>query len=236
MIRRVVTAALAVALLAAGGGCASPSQVATPIPRPTIDPVEAIYRLVVRSCAAAQNGEAVATGVAVARGRIVTVAHTFRHAASLTIYDADGTTVPAVLTVLDDERDLAIIDLLDDRTASDDSVWWLPLAPVDDGSTAIVLTAAGETITAKPATVVRQLDVTIDGVGLRAGLELTADIDPGDSGAPVVTTGDRVAGIVFATDRDEPRGWAIAASEIDAALAQPTGGPISLDCQPISGE
>lgn len=210
-------AALVLAALAAS--CGPSVGQAEP---PTVDPSDAVYRVVVGSCTG--ETEAVATGVAIAPGRIATVAHTFDDAASVTLYTADGTPVDAVATLLDDARDIALLDATVDRET------WLPLGSVADGSEASVVTAAEATVEIKPATVVRQLDVTIDGVGLRAGLELDADIDQGDSGAPVIANELAVAGIVFATERDDRRGWAIAASEIEAALALPSSGPISFDC------
>ena len=45
---------------------------------------------------------------------------------------------------------------------------------------------------------VRRISARLDGAGPRPALELRADVAAGDSGAPVVTAGGRLAGVVFA--------------------------------------
>jgi hypothetical protein len=45
-------------------------------------------------------------------------------------------------------------------------------------------------------------------------LELRGDVEPGDSGAPVLTSSGEVVGVVFAESRSRPgRAWAVDASD-----------------------
>jgi S1-C subfamily serine protease len=62
--------------------------------------------------------------------------------------------------------------------------------------------------------VVRRADASIDGSAWkRPVLELRGDVQPGDSGAPVLTSDGRLLGVVFAQSRSRPgRAWATDAS------------------------
>ena len=53
----------------------------------------------------------------------------------------------------------------------------------------------------RPAPVVRHIRASVDGGPRRPALEIRADVAAGDSGAPLVTAGGRVAGVVFARSR-----------------------------------
>jgi S1-C subfamily serine protease len=55
----------------------------------------------------------------------------------------------------------------------------------------------------------RTEDIYVEGETVRPGLELSADIEPGDSGG-VVMVGDKVVGVVWARSRQQPgRAYAI---------------------------
>jgi hypothetical protein len=56
----------------------------------------------------------------------------------------------------------------------------------------------------RPAPTVRRIRARVDGLR-RPALELRADVAAGDSGAPVVTPGGRLAGVVFARSRGRAR-------------------------------
>lgn len=213
-------AAVVMALLLSAGplaACGRPGS-------PTGDrrAADAVYRVVAEACGS--GVEEIATGAAVADDLVVTVAHTFERARSIALGRADGAAEPAELVWLDAERDLAILRL-EGRVGP-----WLELMATSTGDEVTVISAAGPTVETIPATVLRRVEVTLDGAGRRAGLELAAEIGPGDSGAPVVDASGAIVGIVFATDRGEPRAWAVAASEIETALAQPRRGPVDLRC------
>jgi hypothetical protein len=55
----------------------------------------------------------------------------------------------------------------------------------------------------------------------RPGLELAAQIDPGDSGAPVLDGRGRLVGVLYARSRDaDGTAWAVDASAARALLAR----------------
>jgi S1-C subfamily serine protease len=209
------------------GGPARPAIIATffattltaiagcgPSPVPP-EPIDAVLRVEVEACGG--NNQQRATAVAVSDRTAATVAHTFGSARSFELVDNQGRSQAAAIIWLDPDRDIALLEL-DGPVAS-----WLPLGDEVDGSDVELITAAGEDeFTSKAASIVRHVNATLDGEGDRAALELAADIEPGDSGAPLVDDEGEVVGIVFAAARGRQRGWAIAASEIEAALAQST--------------
>lgn len=53
----------------------------------------------------------------------------------------------------------------------------------------------------RPAPIARRIRASVDGGPRRAALELRAQVAVGDSGAPVITDGGRVAGVLFARSR-----------------------------------
>ena len=57
-----------------------------------------------------------------------------------------------------------------------------------------------------PARIIRRVNVTLDGAR-RPALELDAEIEPGDSGAPLTHDG-KIVGVVFA--RGQRSAWAVA--------------------------
>jgi S1-C subfamily serine protease len=66
---------------------------------------------------------------------------------------------------------------------------------------------------------VRRIRASVDGGPRRRALELRAAVAAGDSGAPVVTTSGRVAGVVFARSRTRAgSAYAVDASAVEALL------------------
>lgn len=194
-----------------------------PAPIVPVAPPEAVAAITVERCDG--SGDVTAVAAAVAPDRLVTVAHAFVDAGSLAVVDSEGESVTAAVVYLDEDRDISLLELADHNGG------WFELGRVHEGDAVTVLAPGGEDgIASAPTNIVRVVDVSIDGVGLRAGLELDANIEPGRSGAPVVDGDGVMVGMAFAADRDARNAWAIAASEIEAALAQPTGGPIELSC------
>jgi hypothetical protein len=128
---------------------------------------------------------AIATGAAVGRGEVLTVAHVLDGARSVRVAGR-----PARVVRVDRRRDLA----------------WLA-ADVRPGAFADglhVLRAGRPAV--NPARVLRRVTARIGGV-TRPALELDADVEPGDSGAPL-TRGGRIVGVVFA--RGTRSAWAVA--------------------------
>ena len=126
-------------------------------------------------------GHDVAKGFVAADGRVVTVAH---------VLGGDTVAVdgrPASVVRVDRRLDLAVL-----RVGGIEGE-----ARFGGGS--------GTTVLGRPAPVVRHIDARVDGSAPRPALELRADVETGDSGAPVITASGRVAGIVFARSRTRAR-------------------------------
>jgi hypothetical protein len=120
-----------------------------------------------------------ATGFVAADDRVVTVAH---------VLDGDEVTVGgrrATVLRRDGGLDLALLHVPGVRGS----------ARIESGGTEVRVRAVDEE---RPATITRRIAARIDGAPPRPALELHADVDTGDSGAPVITGSGRVAGIVFA--------------------------------------
>jgi hypothetical protein len=218
--RRSLLPALLATMLAAICGCAAAG------PTEPTEPASAVFRVDVVACDG--NHLQRATAVAVAGDLAATVAHTFSSARSFELIDHAGQARAATIVLLDPGRDVALLRL-DDATAPS-----LLLGRGEDGgSVELIAAAADGTFTTKPAVILRHVDATLDGEGDRAALELEAEIEPGDSGAPLIDGEGRVVGIVFAAARSsEPRGWGIAASEVEDALARRSGEDVALSCEP----
>jgi trypsin-like peptidase len=123
-----------------------------------------------------------ATGFVAADDRVVTVAH---------VLDGGEVTVGgrrATIVRRDDQLDLALLHVPGVRGSA------RPAAPGE----------GRVWIAGRPATVVRRIAARIDGAPPRPALELRATISTGDSGAPVVTRGGSVAGVVFARSNARP--------------------------------
>ncbi len=153
-----------------------------------------------------------ATAVAVGPTTLASAGHPFELFSDLTVTDAGGVSHDAVLIYLDLDKDISLIELA--STASD----FLSIGEPETGAPVELLTFRNGEFQPRDATIVRKLDISIDGEGDRRGLELRAGIEPGDSGAGVVIDGSLV-GVVFGADPVDPNhGWAVSSEEIAEAL------------------
>ena len=179
-----VVVALALALLLAamvvGGGPRTPAVVAVRVAGP--------------------GGSAeVATGVVVAPGRVVTVAHVLRRGQGIEVVDGRGVPRRATVARARPGQDLALLDA--------PGVTGPPARYDRAAGSLTLLLRRDERVTARPAGLRRRIVADLvdqPGRPRRAALELGAAILPGDSGAPVVDEDGDVVGIVFArsTRRD----------------------------------
>lgn len=193
----------------------------------------AVYRVIVEECGSPNKRRAIAA--AVDNDLVVTAAHTLDQAKTVSLSAAtDGgepesdVQVAAEIVYLDLERDVAMLRL------AEPAVSVLTMAdPPERGSVSISSYADnGEPIT-KSATVSQLLDATLGGEGLRAAIRLDADIEPGDSGAPVIDEDGRLVGMVFATTQGSAVGWAISSTELVTALEvvrTSRSEPLALTC------
>lgn len=156
-------------------------------------------------------------GVVVGPGLAVTVAHGVIQGDGFRIEDSD-----AQVVALDLRSDLALLEFnerLDapavrmGNSASGDDVW------IVGGLTSPQV--AGE-VASTPT--IRIAEVLGTNRVSRAGLELRADLEEGDSGAGVFGPDQKLVGIVFAVN-DERDGvaWGVASSEIETLMASDRG-------------
>ena len=182
-----------------------------------------------------------ATAVVVAGNLVVSVAHPFVETKSFELRDNTGQEVEAVLIYLDPERDLAVLRITDDTNSggvsTSDSEPRKGLRfgePHEEVDVRYVTFANGDPDigpTIIDATILRYTRLTLDGAGDRAGIELRAPIESGDSGGPVLNSDGEILGLVFATAKGSDTGWAIASEEVVAAIKRAEGhDPIPLVC------
>ncbi len=190
-------------------------------------PLQATLRLELTECGT--SNEQRASAVAVDRGPgnlAVTVAHAFDNIESFVVQEANGSTMTAELVHLDVDRDLAVIRL--ERGAAETLGVADPNVETTDVS--LITYSNDDGPERKPASILRFVRLSLDGVGDRDGIELGADIESGDSGGPVIDDEGRLVGMVFATSRGDDRGWAVASNEIERAIDAATT-PIPLVCR-----
>ena len=162
----------------------------------------------------ASRPDEVATAFALGSDRALTVAHVV-DGSVVRLRDGRRATVRSV----DQVNDVAVLSVPGLRA---------PRTRVGAGSGAVAILVVREgRVAALPARIRRAIDARIrtpDGrrVVRRPALELAAAIEPGDSGAPVVTRDGRVAGVVFAQSSARP-GIAYAVSALAALPRRPAG-------------
>ncbi|MDH5519511.1 MAG: serine protease [Acidimicrobiia bacterium] len=171
-----------------------------------------VFRVEIEACAGVSHQRA--TAMAVGPDLVATAAHTFETARSALVRAVDGGEIAAEVVYLDLDSDVALLSV----DAAPLRIFALTAA--DDGAEVTIPTYAdADGVEIKQATVLRSVSATLDGEGRRQAVELSASIDPGDSGAPVVDADGRAVGMVFASSRRDDRGWAVAAAELEAAIA-----------------
>lgn len=162
-------------------------------------------------------------------GHVVTVAHTVAGATDITVVKADGTEWSAALVAIDTRADLAVLAV--DDTAGFDIPALAIGGPVLDAATVHAWSVDGGPTT-RPVEVTTRLAITIDDIhgdqsGERSGIELTGDIEVGDSGGPVVTADGTVIGIVYARSRTRAHtAFATDDAEIEQVLAAVSPEPV----------
>lgn len=191
-----------------------------------VDPTLAVLRLELDSCVAGTGNRA--TAAPIGRGLAVTVAHPFDAIAGFSVIAPDGSSTEATLVFRDRDRDIALIKFVDDVLPLPVRIGLDVTTDQPPDGVRIAYHRPEGTFVAD-ATILRRVGVTLDGVGRRDGYELAADIEPGDSGSPVVNDQGQIVGLVFATSRTDDHGWAIAASEF--VDLNDGGGAIDLSCE-----
>jgi len=207
--------------IAAGVGCvliAAGAVVLTIYRQVTVTPAERVVLIETTACG--QSSRTFGTGVVVAPDRVLTAAHTVSGAGEVSLLPARASSSATIGRVVayDQRSDLALL------TAADFEGGAVELAEVEAGDEVVAFRWESDEL---PATVTKRVEIRIEGVrsskrGSRFGFLLDADVDLGDSGAPVFDSDDRLVGIVFGRSAEtEGRTFAVRAEEIEAILALP---------------
>lgn len=216
------TIAAVVAVDRQGGPDAAP---APSTPEPVVVPIERARASAVLVDATGCSLDNQGSGVVTVDG-VVTNAHVVAGAEDITVTSADGVRHNAELRAFDPVRDLALL-----------GVDGLDVEPLDTGAPqggtdATALVRAEEEVEVADVRIERTINIiSTDIYGLgehrRRGMELSADIDAGDSGGAILDASGSVVGIVFSASRTQADvAYAVSALEI-AALAEATSaGPI----------
>lgn len=187
--------------------------------------VASTVRVSGRACGVTVAG----SGFSPAPDTIVTNAHVVAGVDQPQVLRPDGRRLPARVQVFDPDRDLAVLAVpglgeqplaLGPATVgSNDAVFGHPLGQVP--------------VEVSSARVLRQVKVPVgdiydQGSFVRQILVLAADLQPGDSGAPVVDQAGSVVGIAFAVSNFRPStAFAVASGELGPVLAQRRGDAVS---------
>jgi hypothetical protein len=201
----------------------TPTQPAEPSPAPadwaaTVAAVRSgVMHLSVETC----TGSSSASGALVAPDLVLTAAHVVSGAMEVFVASGD-TWVDASVVVSDPSTELALVRLSE---PSDGHVFSLTEADPLPGSAVAVLgyPLTGEFTVTDGIVSAAGVDKTLDGFPMEDQLVITAAINYGNSGGPVVTSSGTLAGVVSSMDRDdetgerrEGRGFAVSASVVAA--------------------
>ena len=159
------------------------------------------------------------TGTAIPDGLILTAAHVLAGAEFVEVIDSTGTAAEASVVLFDPDLDVAVLRA---NSASGTAVQ-LRAEPAREDETGIVvltrLTADTMEVEIIDVRVLRPVNILTTDIYLeqdveREGFEVTAPIEPGDSGAMVHLPGGGV-GIIWArSNENEGRAWAVNTPDI----------------------
>ena len=195
--------------------------------------VVAAERSVVQVIGLGCGGKVEGSGFVVAPGVVVTNAHVVAGVHGLTVLDPAGRHAATVVQ-FDPDEDVAVLKVLTLKAPALATSTGIA-APGSPG--AILGYPGGGPLREGAAVVIDQViavgqNIYNQGSVRRAVYEVSADIQPGNSGGPLITADGRVAGIVFAKSVSQDRlGYALVwdevAPDVDAAgrksTAVPTG-------------
>jgi hypothetical protein len=161
-----------------------------------------------------------AVGFVVRPGRVVTVAHAVQQRRTVRVRDRRAAPRRARILRVDRGADLALLAVpgLGGPVARTSTTG-------DEGGVRVVLLRDGRFLS-RAARVRRAIDARVSAPGpvrpvRRPALELEARLRAGDSGAPVLTEDDEVAGVLFARSRNRPdTAYAVDASVLVEFLAE----------------
>ncbi|MFW0773186.1 MarP family serine protease [Paenarthrobacter nitroguajacolicus] len=165
------------------------------------------------------------SGFVVSPGRVVTNAHVVAGVSQPVVEVPDGGAVPGRVVYFDSQRDIAVL-AVDGLRANP-----LPLsADLPEGSSAAFAGYPhGGPFQSKPATVqgistILVPDIYGNNPSPELVYRLAGDVQPGNSGGPLLTMQGQVAGLIFAkTTTDAALGFALTMADLEPVAAQAPG-------------
>ena len=170
------------------------------------DPPSAVVGIVVDSCGPGQEG---GSGMIVAPGVALTAAHVVAGANEIIVHHG-GRAAVATVAGFDPEMDLAYLTF----DAVPAQMFAIDSDDVEAGDTGIAYVVRDGEVVSVPVGIRRRInirteDIYLEGETLRPGFDLTAEIQPGDSGGALVVDG-RIVGVIWArSNQTEQRAYAI---------------------------
>ena len=191
-------------------------------PPPTQSAPNAAVRVEANGCGQVTK---LGDGSFIAKDRVVTVAHAVAGSTDIVVVSTNGRRFDATVVGIDRQKDLALLAVNDSNIAP------LPMATmaVDDAGEFVVFREGRPQVSdfvARRRVDIKMDSIDEDGVSLRRGYQIEADVVSGDSGAVLVTGGAATA-VLFARSRGvDGRAWATDIAEIKPLLAADTGEPV----------
>ena len=169
------------------------------------------------------------SGFSPAPDTIVTNAHVVAGVRNAQVQRPDGRRLPATVAAFDPDRDLAVLTVPGLGQPS------LPIGTATVGGSGAVFGHPGGQVPVEvsPARVERRVDALVgniydQGPVRREVLVLASELDPGDSGAPLVNQSGAVVGVAFAISSwSRGTAFAVAGEEMAPVLARPRTGAVS---------
>jgi S1-C subfamily serine protease len=202
----------------AGEPQAAPVSPGQPVDPATVAAAEhSVVKLVGLGC----GGEVEGSGFVVAPGVVVTNAHVVAGVREPTVVDASGQHRTTVV-LFDPNEDLAVLKV---PTLRDPALATTTAAVAPGTAGAVLGYPGGGPLHADDAVVLDEMiavgqNIYNQGSVRRAIYTLAADVQPGNSGGPLITADGRVAGIVFAKSISQNQiGYALVWNELAAEVS-----------------
>lgn len=214
----VAAAAATVAVWVGDGASSDDDPVAVPTGPPSADTIERAADSGVLITTSGCFGDGVGTGVVVTEG-VVTNAHVIAGASAVTVTTPSGKVYEAEVRAFDPLKDLALL------VAPGLDLAALDLGTPVGGAEAVAIVRQEGAIDVVSAEIARTIniftpDIYGEGRHERKGMELRAEIDPGDSGGAIIDARGEVVGIVFSSSRRNVNvGYAVSAVELSELIA-----------------
>ena len=208
------------------GRLLSAPAVAPSVPPPLVSSVSAsTVKVTGVACGFRLSG----SGFSPAPDTIVTNAHVVAGTRTPQVLRPDGRTLPATVVTFDPVKDIAVLSVPNLGLPS------LPFGSAVEGETGGIFgyPQGRTTVEVSPARVVRRVVADVGDIYDRPAaprriLILSTDIQPGDSGAPLVNGSGQVVGVAFAVaNLRRSTAFAVASEDVTPVLARPRAGAVS---------